>query len=165
MNDILKLLGTEYSLQIGNYRNGEYFVTVTDSRGHHVKKSFEGVEAETAPHDILLYTVEQCIMDLKEAWYQVRLTLESLCGRELPILVIKEEGRVLFDIGIKKDLKGSILKYTKNTCLPSGSYIVTVTVTRNGIHDSSERVIVKLDLETNEVFIIECFKNLQGGHK
>ena len=34
-NDILKLLGTEYSLSIANHRNGEYRVKISNSRNQH----------------------------------------------------------------------------------------------------------------------------------
>lgn len=64
MNEILKLLGTEYSLQVGNYRNGEYIISVTNRQGKSVKKVFSMLEAELAKHDVLLCNVEQCILQL-----------------------------------------------------------------------------------------------------
>ena len=66
MNEILKLLRTEHSLQIGNYRNGEYIVKVTNRHGKSVNKTFGILEAETAKHDLLLSNIEQCILLLKE---------------------------------------------------------------------------------------------------
>jgi len=67
VNDILSLLGTEYSLRL-EYRPSilSYEVTVIDNKGHLVDKPFPVLKVDTAMHDVLLCTVEQCILDLKE---------------------------------------------------------------------------------------------------
>lgn len=66
-NEILKLLGLEYSLQIGNYRNGEYVVRVRDSRNHAAEKILNKLGSEGAICiDLLVETIKHCIFRLEE---------------------------------------------------------------------------------------------------
>jgi hypothetical protein len=67
INDLLKLLGRDYTMELTTIQNGEkYVVAISDRENRKFAKCFSGLEAETAEHDVLLCTVEQCILALKE---------------------------------------------------------------------------------------------------
>lgn len=71
MNDILKLLGKEYSLVIGNYRDGSYFVRVAGSHSKYIQKQIAAeILGEGARIDIVLYTIGQCIAHLNAGEYE-----------------------------------------------------------------------------------------------
>ena len=69
MNEILNLIGTKYSVEVHYNAILTAYVTNTrdSSTGKGISKSFSGVEAELARHDVLLHTIETSIMSLQAA--------------------------------------------------------------------------------------------------
>ena len=66
INPLLKLLGTEYEMEL--YYNpyiSEYVVKIRNRQGNKVDKAFSILEAETINYDVLLCVVEQCILSLQ----------------------------------------------------------------------------------------------------
>lgn len=64
MNELLKLLGEKYKMSVQYEYYEGYVVTVTQD-DMYASSSFRPIEAELAGHDVFLYTVEQCILELK----------------------------------------------------------------------------------------------------
>jgi hypothetical protein len=66
MNELLKLLGEYYELYL-NYtpKKKEYNVTVGLNDDAYVTKSFSALEAETLGFNILITTVEKCVLELQ----------------------------------------------------------------------------------------------------
>lgn len=65
MNPLLILLGEKYHLRMSYDHYDGWRVTVSEG-DFYVSKSFQPIEVECAPNDLLLFTVETCIMDLQE---------------------------------------------------------------------------------------------------
>lgn len=81
-NDILKLLGTEYSLSIANYRNGEYRIKVSNSNNQHAYRVFllgdtpifetklplneKQKIRKNLQNYMLFLTIKACLSDLKQ---------------------------------------------------------------------------------------------------
>jgi len=67
MDKILKLLGTEYSMQLRfNPNIMGHEVTISDLEDNHSRYAFSNLEAEVAGCDLLLCVIEQCISSIAE---------------------------------------------------------------------------------------------------
>lgn len=66
MNEILKLVDEVDRVTISNSKMDKYyFIEVRDKQRRLCTKSITKLEAEVARHNLLLATIEQCVLDLK----------------------------------------------------------------------------------------------------
>lgn len=73
INPLIKLLGTEYRLKTYyDHLENIMIIEVTDSIGKRAHRAFSLLEAELSEHDMLLFTVEQCILMIKGKFYDER---------------------------------------------------------------------------------------------
>jgi len=67
MNNILKLLGTSYSMTLEyDYFEEGYRVTIRDRNAHAAQITFCAAAAEEAKNDILTWAIEDCIYEIKQ---------------------------------------------------------------------------------------------------